>query len=193
VKKLQSKVAVEAIGVYELENSLGISHKTAKSIIHTYHVLEPIRHEQNPLDACDEMLLQRAGKMIGVKRAFDLVGSNVDGMLRSKQERRFAKDMLDLEDRMATRFREGQSLLLAELRELREQRQTPLPQPLVAAPSEVNPLVEGVASAPGTKAVSERQTSDPRLLPEGVTREPVAAEPKPITMSSPLDGETSAS
>jgi hypothetical protein len=144
VKKLQSKVAVEAIGVYELENSLGISHKTAKSIIHTYHVLEPIRHEQNPLDACDEMLLQRAGKMIGVKRAFDLVGSNVDGMLRSKQERRFAKDMLDLEDRMATRFREElqawQSLLLAELR---ERRQTPLPQPLVAAPSEVkNPLVE---------------------------------------------------
>jgi len=79
-----------------------------------------------------------------VKKAFDLVGSSVDGMLRSKQERKFAKDMLDLEDRMATRFREElqawQSLLLAELR---ERRQTPLPQPLVDAPSEVkNPLVE---------------------------------------------------
>lgn len=194
MNKLQSKVAVEAIGAYQLENALGISHKTAKSIIHTYHALEPIRYEQNPMDACDQKLLLRAGKMIGVKKACDLVGSNVDGLLRSKQERKFAQDMLDLEDRMATRFRKElqawQSLLLAELR---EGSQTPLPQPLSAAPSDINPLVEGVASAPKTKAVSELQTSERQisehlLPPAGVTREPVAGEPEPVNMSSPLDG-----
>ena len=186
-------MAVEAIGAWHLENALGISQKTAKSIIHTYYALEPIRFEQNPMDACDEKLLLRAGKILGVKKAWDLVGSDVNGMQRSKQERKVAKDMLDLEDRMATRFREE-----LQASELRQRSQTPLPQPLVAAPSDVNPQVEGVASAPGTKAVPERLSSEHpsaehRLPPGDGTREPFAAEPEPVTMSSPLEGETSAS
>ena len=57
--------------------------------------------------------------------------------------------------------------------------------------------MEGAASAPGTKAVPERptsehQTSEHRLPPGDGTREPFAAEPEPVTMSSPLEGETSA-
>jgi len=98
-----SEVVNELVESFIIDWKLSVD-QTAKSIVQAYYENEAIRFDQNPPDRCDELLLKRASKMIGVKKAHDLVGADLDEMLRDEQERRFESKLQDLEARMASKI-----------------------------------------------------------------------------------------
>ena len=179
-KKLQSKIVIEAIGSSHLENTLGISRKTALSICEAYHHQDAIRWDQNPVDACDQKLLQRAQKMIGIHHANKLVGSDYDELQHSKRSHELEREIRGLEDRLAKRFKEKIQDLAGEILGAMRSSKESLPltannqvnsEEQVARASLISPSIElRSATAQGGRDVA--RPSEPKINAQAVAKHP---------------------
>ena len=101
LKKLKSRLVIEAITESHLENGLNMTTGQAKSFVKAYYSNEAIRLNQNVTDVLDEMLEKRTLKMIGWKKFQGLLGSDLQDLQVQERHQGLEQKITSVQEQMA--------------------------------------------------------------------------------------------